>query len=130
MRRITHSKAIKKGWRSDRQWFARNPRREYRIRRQIPGEHPGRDDAFWTNWSLIKQLAPSVHACFHVAVRRDATPIDADSALAPLFEQLATGGLKADAIAGFDPVKRDSASGRAVTGAFRYPSYQGSETVQ
>jgi hypothetical protein len=65
-----------------------------------------------------------------VGVLRGAEPIDADWAIAPLFEKVATGAFHADAREGGGQIKQQSASGAAIMGAFLPPSAKGSETAQ
>jgi len=75
---------------SDRDWFARNPHRTYRIRREIPGEFPnGRRHSIettkWTVWTLVKELEPGVRLRVGFSVVRGAEPIDNDRSIEPLF---------------------------------------------
>jgi hypothetical protein len=76
---------------SDRNWFARNPHRSYRIRREIPGEFPDppRVSKHYTPWTLIRQLEPGIRVRTRFAVLRGAA-IDTDGSIGPLFNYLVT----------------------------------------
>jgi hypothetical protein len=85
--------ATEKASKSDREWFARNPHRTYRVRRYIQGEFPSEnadniDPAKYELWTLVKQIEPGVRLRLRLAVKSGAEPIDADWVIAPLFNCL------------------------------------------
>jgi hypothetical protein len=102
---------------SDREWFARNPHRTYRIRREIPGEFPTRrrrvERTKWTVWTLVKQLEPGLRARASYGVLRGAEPIDTDRAIGPLFEYV----IRSDA----GPINMDSPAAGILVNAFLPP---------
>jgi hypothetical protein len=109
---------------SDRRWFARNPHRTYRARREIRGEFFGKrshgiDRADFTLWTVVKQIEPGTRLRLGLFVKRGAEPIDADWTLAPLFECLLSRVNARD----FEPATADSALGEAIINAFLPPTH-------
>jgi hypothetical protein len=102
---------------SDREWFARNPHRAYRIRREIPGEFPARrsriDTTKWTVWTLVRQLEPGIRIRISLGVRCGAEPVDTDPSIEALFGYVIENPNA--------PIKINSPGGEIVMGAFLPP---------
>jgi hypothetical protein len=85
--------ASEKASKSDREWFARNPHRTYRVRRYIRDEFPRKDSdgidlTEFTPWTVVKQIEPGRRLRQGFFVKSGIQPIDADWTLRPLFDCL------------------------------------------
>jgi len=68
----------------DRCWFARHPRRSYRIRPAFPDEVA---DTVTGGWTIVRQIAPGVRVRACVALDHD-DPDDSEANARRLFEQV------------------------------------------
>src|SRR6266700_6907889 len=73
----------------DRAWFARHPRRSYRIRRSYPDEAP---DHRRLGWTIVRQVAPGLRARAVVELNTDTPPDEGEANARRLFEQAASVG--------------------------------------
>ncbi len=68
----------------DRRWFARHPRRSYRLRPAFADEAP---DGVTGGWTIVRQIAPGVRVRACVTLDHD-DPDDGEANARRLFEQI------------------------------------------